>query len=95
MSPSAFAPRAAHPSDRTRTPTLAVLGRIGWSVLSWPSRAYEHRRLLHAMAGMSDHELSDVGLARQDLLDAVTLPITGEVGSFLAARSAERRHLDA
>lgn len=60
-------------------------------VLLWPFRLLEHRRLLDGMGSLSDYELRDIGLTRQDLRDATALPVGHDPGTFFAARAASRR----
>ena len=61
------------------------------AVLLWPFRVLEHRRLLDGLGGLSDYELRDIGLTRQDLRDATALPANRDPGAFFAARAASRR----
>ena len=69
----------------------ATLGLLN-VVLLWPFRALENRRLLDGMGELSDYELRDIGLTRQDLRDATALPANRDPGQFFAARAASRRH---
>ncbi len=64
---------------------------IARAVLLWPLRVHANRQLLDRMSGMSEHELSDIGLTRSDLTDSSALRLDTEVGSFLAKRANERR----
>ena len=59
-------------------------------VLGWPGRAIRHRALLASMAGMSDAELSDIGLSRVDLGDASALPCGEDPTALFQARRRER-----
>ena len=61
------------------------------TILLWPFRAIENRRLLDGLAVLSDHELRDIGLTRQDLRDATALPADRDPGQFFAVRAASRR----
>ncbi len=63
------------------------------AILLWPARALQTRRLLDGLGGMSDHELRDIGLTRQDLRDATALPASQDPGELFAARAAGRRRL--
>jgi uncharacterized protein YjiS (DUF1127 family) len=58
---SSLAHRAAHGA--------AALRRA----LSWPSRISAERRAMRQLARMSDLELRDIGLVRQDVVDASML----------------------
>jgi uncharacterized protein YjiS (DUF1127 family) len=65
--------------------------RIVRAVLTWPLRVHANRMLLNQMAGMSAHELADIGLTPADLRDSAALPLDTEVGQFLSTRAASRR----
>ena len=41
----------------------------------WPAHVIAARRLLAQLASLSDYELRDVGLTRQDLLDLTARPL--------------------
>ncbi len=58
--------------------------------LSWPARAVNARRTLGQLAGMSDHELRDIGLTRQDVSDATALPLGADPSPLLVRRRAAR-----
>ena len=75
---------------RTSGVARASLGFLD-AVLLWPFRALENRRLLDGMSVLSDHELRDIGLTRQDLRDATALPADRDPGQFFAVRAANRR----
>jgi uncharacterized protein YjiS (DUF1127 family) len=62
--------------------------------LSWPSRLGEARRAMRQLAGMSDHELRDIGLVRQDIVDASMLRIDAEASAMLKERRAARERID-
>ena len=86
-------PRYAPPVSgfsRFRSVVRAALGFID-AVLLWPQRALENRRLLDRLGTMSEHELRDIGLTRQDLRDATALPSRRDPGVLFAARAAARR----
>ncbi len=71
--------------------TLAEIYRIPATLLRWPFRVWENRRVLHTMAQMSDHALADIGLTHQDLADTTALSLSSDLGAFLSARVNERR----
>ena len=75
---------------RVRGAVRAALAALD-VVMLWPFRVLENRRLLDGMGSLSDHELRDIGLTRQDLRDATALPIDRDPGKFFAARAASRR----
>ena len=90
----------------TPFPTFKPLGRddpAGWRVnplravlagalhaLTWPMRVSEARAAMRQLGGMTDHELKDIGLTRQDLRDATGLVIDDDPTQLLARRAAER-----
>ena len=49
-----------------------------------------NRRELETLAGMTDHELKDIGLTRSDIGDVTALPADASPTDFLAARVEER-----
>jgi uncharacterized protein YjiS (DUF1127 family) len=61
-----------------------------WRVLSWPARVAEARRTMTDLARMSDYELRDIGLTRQDLSDATSLPLDADPSGLLVRRRASR-----
>ena len=58
---------------------------------TWPLRAVAARRAMAELGAMSDHELADVGLRRQDLRDATAIKLGDDPTEMLAVRAAERR----
>ena len=64
-----------------------------WRVLSWPARVAAARRTLTELARMSEYELRDIGLSRQDLNDTTSLPLDADPSGLLVRRRASReRH---
>jgi hypothetical protein len=61
---------------------------VGW--LGWPLRVLEARSLMGQLGGLSDHELADVGLRRQDLRDATALPLGADPSLLFEERAHER-----
>ena len=57
------------------------------SIVTWPLRVAEHRRVLAALGQLDAHELADIGLSRQDLHDVTALPVGEDPTLALAARS--------
>ena len=55
------------------------------------SRAAMNRRVLQRLSTLSDRELKDIGLTRQDVADAC-VPSTGDAIDLLVGRRDERRH---
>jgi len=60
------------------------------SLLLWPARIAENRRVLEALGGLDDRGLADIGLSRQDLRDVTALPLGLDPTPMLAERAAER-----
>jgi uncharacterized protein YjiS (DUF1127 family) len=58
---------------------------------SWPLRVAAARRAMAQVAAMSDRELADVGLNRQDLRDATALGLSDDPTDMFATRAGERR----
>ena len=64
----------------------SALGRA----FSWPARVIAARQTMSQLGGMSDYELRDIGLTRQDLFDATALPLDADPSPLLARRRAAR-----
>jgi len=62
--------------------------------LAWPARVSAERRAMSQLARMSDYELSDIGLVRQDVVDAGALRSDAEPSAMLARRRAARERFD-
>ncbi|MBK9083611.1 MAG: DUF1127 domain-containing protein [Rhizobiales bacterium] len=78
---------------RPRGPGLALFAGIGASfarALAWPAHVMRTRRDLSCLSSMTDNELSDIGLSRQDLRDATALPLDSDPTRLFAERAAER-----
>jgi uncharacterized protein YjiS (DUF1127 family) len=59
-------------------------------VLTWPARVGAARRTMNQLAQMSDYELRDIGLIRQDVADASALPLDADPSTLLVRRRAAR-----
>ena len=59
--------------------------------LAWPARVGAARRAMMQLARMSDYELHDIGLTRQDVLDVSALPLDEDPTALLARRRAAAR----
>ncbi|RBP16493.1 uncharacterized protein DUF1127 [Roseiarcus fermentans] len=65
-------------------------------VLEWPARVSAARRAMSDLARMSDYELRDIGLTRQDVFDVSALPLDQDPTALLARRrNAVRDHHEA
>ena len=60
--------------------------------LSWPARVGAARRTMSQLARMSEYELRDIGLTRQDVADATALPLDADPSTLLVRRRAAREH---
>ena len=69
-----------------RTTLWAPLRRLA----SWPFRVAAARASMRQLAGMSDRELADIRLTRQDLRDASALPLSDDPSRIFAMRVQER-----
>jgi uncharacterized protein YjiS (DUF1127 family) len=58
--------------------------------LSSPARVSAERRAMSQLARMSDQELSDIGLVRQDVVDSGALRLDADRSAMLAGRRAAR-----
>ena len=63
---------------------------LGLRMLTWPSRFVAARAVMNRLGAMSDHELRDIGLTRQDLRDATGLVPDEDPTLLLAGRAASR-----
>lgn len=67
-------------------PRQGVLRRVA----SWPFRVAAARAAMRQLAGMSDRELADIRLTRQDLRDASALALDDDPTRVFAMRVRER-----
>jgi uncharacterized protein YjiS (DUF1127 family) len=86
------------PRTRPATTGTAMPARAKAALLCWiaalaqgVSRAAINRRVVRQLSAMSDRDLKDIGLVRQDVLDSHALLLEGDASSFLIGRRAERR----
>jgi len=56
-----------------------------------PVHFYQSRSVLTELSGMSDHELSDIGLTRTDVAAAAAVPSDIDPTAVLAGLAQERR----
>jgi uncharacterized protein YjiS (DUF1127 family) len=83
------------PDDgRNHRPPLSVLGAGIVRALLWPARVMAARRTLAQLAGLSEYELRDIGLSRQDLVDFTARPLDEDPTPHLVdSRAARARAL--
>ena len=90
MVPIRTVPAVAGRQTQEASLTEQVVSGLG-RILLWPARVLRARRELARLATLSDHELRDIGLTRQDLRGATALPLDEDPTRFLAKAVAERR----
>jgi uncharacterized protein YjiS (DUF1127 family) len=61
--------------------------------LSWPSRIGAERRAMRQLARMSELELRDIGLVRQDVVDVSMLRFAADTPATRRTRRAAREGL--
>jgi uncharacterized protein YjiS (DUF1127 family) len=79
--------------DHGHRPVLAVLAAAALRALFWPARVIAARRALAQLSGLSEYELRDIGLSRQDLVDLTARPLDDDPTVHLADARAERARL--
>ena len=81
-------------SYRARRPAGAfdTLAALALSIVKKPVQFYKTRSELNQLSAMSDHELSDIGLSRTDLVTASAYPVDTDPTNVLAEIVQERRH---
>ncbi|KQP33753.1 hypothetical protein ASF49_07745 [Methylobacterium sp. Leaf104] len=78
-------------TSATLTSVKAWLLGVAAAAAAGMSRAAINRRVVRQLSVMSDRELRDIGLVRQDVLDSELLLLEGDASSFLVGRRNERR----
>ncbi len=68
----------------------ASLGAALRRALTWPARVGAARRTLAQLSQMSEYELRDIGLTRQDVADATALPLDADPSALLVRRRSAR-----
>jgi hypothetical protein len=79
---------ACEPHGRNWGLTRQVLHGLK-RIISWPVRAALARRSFAPLARMTDYELHDIRLIRQDLWNAASLPLDDDPTRYLARTAAE------
>jgi uncharacterized protein YjiS (DUF1127 family) len=69
---------------------MTFFANLASRALGWPARVGAARRTMSQLARMSDYELRDIGLTRQDVADANALPLDADPSSLLVRRRAAR-----
>lgn len=75
----------------TASPGLATALHAVWRAILWPFAAIHARAELARLAELSDFELRDIGLSRQDLRDVSGLPLGADPTQRLAQTVAQTR----
>jgi uncharacterized protein YjiS (DUF1127 family) len=85
---------ATCPNDRRDHGGLVrALGAVTVRLLLWPARVVTARRTLAQLAGLSEYELRDIGLSRQDLVDFTARPLDEDPTPHLARSRAARARM--
>ena len=91
MSPTSIVPSiTATRDDVLRSRSERIIPALT-RLLFWPLRVVKARAELAKLAALSDHELRDVGLSRQDLRDATALALDEDPTRHLARTVGRRR----
>ncbi len=78
----------------TRRPAPSLFARVRTAASRF-ARAWQNRRLINRLNELDDHQLFDMGLARNDVQDVRAASFFTDAGLHLtiAARERARRHL--
>ena len=69
---STLAPRASsHAMAAGNHTPRRTAGRALMAAVEWLWKRYQHRKAMHALMALNDHELKDIGLPRSGIADAV------------------------
>jgi uncharacterized protein YjiS (DUF1127 family) len=79
-----------HVSPRVSQAFVGVAGTVK-RVLAWPLEVAKARADLALLGGLSDYELHDIGITRQDLRNATALPLDKDPTQFLAQTVRENQ----
>jgi uncharacterized protein YjiS (DUF1127 family) len=82
---SALAPNRRHT-------LIAKLHSLAMRLVFWPARVIVARRTLAELGGLSEYELRDVGLTRQDLMNLTARPLDEDPTPHLVAARISRAH---
>lgn len=80
-----------HPAGRLFRSLAAFARHLAARAAEGLSRRAINERVLYQLGGMSDRELRDIGLVRQDVVDAATFAQEQDSTLLLVARRNERR----
>ena len=69
---------------------LRSAAALALRLVTWPARVAAARAAMTEFARMSDHDLKDIGLTRQDVRDATGLVLDDDPTQLLAERAASR-----
>lgn len=81
---------AVYRDDRRGNLLARALGAAVLRALRWPARVVAARRTLAQLASLSEYELRDIGLSRQDLVDFTARPLDEDPTPHLARSRAVR-----
>jgi uncharacterized protein YjiS (DUF1127 family) len=76
---------------RSRSAPLLRIWTFSARILLWPVRFYRARQEFAVLAGLSDHDLKDIGLTRTDIANVTALPRDVDPTTALSRVVAERR----
>jgi uncharacterized protein YjiS (DUF1127 family) len=82
-----LAPFSAGDGEPTEVRKRSLFRRL----VCWPFRVAASRRMMSQLGEMSDRELADIGLRREDLRDAAALRLSDDPTTLFTARARERR----
>ncbi|MHB2166994.1 DUF1127 domain-containing protein [Alsobacter sp. R-9] len=86
MSAPALSPTPTMPAVAPAVARQGVLAKV----VTWWTR-FQNRRQVSNLLALDDYLLKDLGVARGDVFEALTDPLTSDPSSLLAASAAQRR----
>jgi uncharacterized protein YjiS (DUF1127 family) len=79
-------------APRRRSSFFQKLHALAMRLILWPARVLATRRTLAELGGLSEYELRDVGLTRQDLMNLTARPLDEDPTPHLVAARISRAH---
>jgi uncharacterized protein YjiS (DUF1127 family) len=89
---NAAAAPCPNPSTFGRHSFLDRFAGVAARVALWPAHVLAVRRTLAQLASLSEYELRDVGLTRQDLMNLTARPLDEDPTPHLVAARISRAH---